>query len=115
MNVKRGDIFYADLNPVVGCEQGGIRPVLIIQNDIGNLFSPTTIVVPLTRSLKAPGFPTHVHISRTESGCRSDSTALIEQSRTIDKKRLKEFMGHTSDHTMELVNEAILISNGIAQ
>ena len=95
--VKRGDIFYADLSPVIGSEQGGIRPVIIIQNDIGNKYSPTVIVSAITSQINKAKLPTHVEISSVEYGLNRDSVVLLEQIRTLDKKRLKEKIGHMTD------------------
>jgi mRNA interferase MazF len=111
--VKRGDIFYADLSPVVGSEQGGIRPVLIIQNDIGNKYSPTVIVAAITSQINKAKLPTHVEISSEEYGLNKDSVVLLEQIRTLDKKRLKEKIGHMTDDDMQKVDEALLISIGL--
>lgn len=110
MVVKRGDIFYADLSPVVGSEQGGIRPVIIIQNDIGNKYSPTVIVAAITSQINKAKLPTHVEISSEEYGLNKDSVVLLEQIRTLDKKRLKEKIGHMSDEDMAKVKEALIIS-----
>ncbi|MHC1685744.1 MAG: type II toxin-antitoxin system PemK/MazF family toxin [Clostridiaceae bacterium] len=110
MVVKRGDIFYADLSPVVGSEQGGIRPVIIIQNDIGNKYSPTVIVAAITSQINKAKLPTHVEISSEEYGLNKDSVVLLEQIRTLDKKRLKEKIGHMSEDDMKKVDEALLIS-----
>ncbi len=113
MIVKRGDIFYADLSPVVGSEQGGVRPVIIIQNDIGNKYSPTVIVAAITSQINKAKLPTHVEISSEEYGLNKDSVVLLEQIRTLDKKRLKEKIGHMKDEDMLLVDEALLISVGL--
>ncbi|NSW90381.1 MAG: type II toxin-antitoxin system PemK/MazF family toxin [Firmicutes bacterium] len=113
MVIRRGDIFYADLSPVVGSEQGGVRPVLVIQNDIGNKFSPTIIVSAITSQINKAKLPTHVEISAKEYGLQKDSVILLEQLRTIDKKRLKEKIGHLDDKLMEQVNEALYISLGL--
>ncbi len=102
--VKRGDIFYADLSPVVGSEQGGIRPVIIIQNDIGNRYSPTVIVAAITSQINKAKLPTHVEISS------EDSVVLLEQVRTLDKRRLKEKIGHMTDDDMDKVDVALMIS-----
>ncbi|ADL51022.1 type II toxin-antitoxin system PemK/MazF family toxin [Clostridium cellulovorans] len=110
MVVKRGDIYYADLSPVVGSEQGGIRPVLIIQNDVGNKYSPTVIVAAITSQINKAKLPTHVEISSEEYGLNKDSVVLLEQVRTLDKKRLKEKIGHMSDVDMKKVDEAIVVS-----
>ena len=110
MVVKRGDIFYADLSPVIGSEQGGIRPVIIIQNDIGNKYSPTVIVSAITSQINKAKLPTHVEISSVEYGLNRDSVVLLEQIRTLDKKRLKEKIGHMTDVDMKKVDTALLIS-----
>jgi len=110
--IKRGDIYYADLNPVVGSEQGGTRPVLVIQNNVGNKHSPTVMIVPLTSSNKAY-LPTHVRISRT-GGLVSDSTALCEQVRTIDKSRLDGHIGRIDSDTLETVSGALSVSMELA-
>jgi len=111
--VKRGDIFYADLSPVVGSEQGGIRPVIIIQNDIGNKYSPTIIVAAITSQINKAKLPTHVEISSEEYGLNKDSVVLLEQIRTVDKKRLKEKIGHMTEKDIQKVDEALLISMGL--
>ena len=108
LNVKRGDIFYADLSPVVGSEQGGI--VIIIQNDIGNRYSPTVIVAAITSQINKAKLPTHVEISSEEYGLNRDSVVLLEQIRTLDKKRLKEKIGHMTEDDMKKVNKSLLIS-----
>lgn len=113
--VKRGDIYYADLSPVVGSEQGGIRPVIIIQNDIGNKYSPTIIVAAITSQINKAKLPTHVEISSEEYGLSKDSVVLLEQIRTIDKRRLKEKIGHMSDEDIRKVNSALYISLGIKE
>ena len=110
LNVKRGDIFYADLSPVVGSEQGGIRPVIIIQNDIGNRYSPTVIVAAITSQINKAKLPTHVEISSEEYGLNRDSVVLLEQIRTLDKKRLKVKIGHMTEDDMKKVNKSLLIS-----
>ena len=110
MTVKRGDIFYADLSPVVGSEQGGIRPVLIIQNDIGNKYSPTVIIAAITSQINKAKLPTHIEISGEDYGLSKDSCILLEQIRTIDKRRLKEKTGHITDSLSLLVDEALKIS-----
>ena len=110
MLVKRGDIFYADLSPVIGSEQGGIRPVIIMQNVIGNRYSPTVIVAAITSQINKAKLPTHVEISSEEYGLNRDSVVLLEQIRTLDKRRLKEKIGHMTDSDMEKVNKALLIS-----
>lgn len=113
MNIKRGDIYYADLSPVVGSEQGGIRPVLIVQNDIGNRFSPTVIAAAITSQRDKAKLPTHIKLNSVESGLARDSIVLLEQIRTIDKQRLKEKLGRLDDASMELVNQALSISFGL--
>ena len=113
MTVKRGDIFYADLSPVVGSEQGGIRPVVIVQNDVGNKHSPTVIAAAITSRVDKTKLPTHIEVTADRFGLARDSVILLEQVRTIDKKRLKEKMGHLEDETMEKVNSAISISFGL--
>lgn len=107
---KRGDIFYADLSPVVGSEQGGIRPVIIIQNDVGNKYSPTVIVAAITSQINKAKLPTHVEISSEEYGLNKDSVILLEQIRTLDKKRLKEKIGHMTVDDMKKVDSSLLIS-----
>ncbi|TCO73154.1 type II toxin-antitoxin system PemK/MazF family toxin [Marinisporobacter balticus] len=113
MIVKRGDIFYADLSPVVGSEQGGVRPVLVVQNDIGNKYSPTVIVAAITSQINKAKLPTHLEISASEYGLTKDSVVLLEQIRTIDKKRLREKIGHSDEDMMNKVNESLLISFGL--
>ena len=114
MVIKRGDMFYADLSPVVGSEQGGIRPVLIIQNDTGNKYSPTVIAAAITSQTGKNKLPTHIEIGSKENGLKSDSVVLAEQIRTIDKSRLKEKIGHITDsEVMSQVNNAIGISFGL--
>jgi mRNA interferase MazF len=114
MVIKRGDMFYADLSPVVGSEQGGIRPVLIIQNDTGNKYSPTVIAAAITSQTGKTKLPTHIEIGAEEVGLKSESVVLAEQIRTIDKSRLKEKIGHiTNNELMEKVNDAIGISFGL--
>lgn len=119
MTVKRGDIYYADLSPVVGSEQGGLRPVLIIQNDVGNRYSPTVIAAAITSRLSKTKLPTHIDVCRSDTadaesyGLSRDSVILLEQVRTLDKRRLKEKMGHLDDYTMRQVNSAISVSFGL--
>lgn len=113
MSVKRGDIYYADLSPVIGSEQGGLRPVLIVQNDVGNKYSPTVIAAAITSRLGKAKLPTHIDVMADKVGLQKDSVILLEQIRTIDKKRLGEKMGHLDDNTMNAVNEAINISFGL--
>ena len=113
MSVKRGDIFYADLSPVVGSEQGGLRPVLIVQNDIGNKYSPTVIAAAITSKMSKTHLPTHIDIYADKVGLQKDSVVLLEQIRTIDKQRLKEKMGHLDDGLMSEIDNAISISFGL--
>ena len=113
MNIKRGDIFYADLSPVIGSEQGGLRPVLIVQNDVGNKHSPTVIAAAITSKLGKTKLPTHIDVYGSQVGLARDSVILLEQIRTIDKQRLKEKMGHLDDDTMRTVNDAISVSFGL--
>ncbi len=113
MNVKRGDIFYADLSPVVGSEQGGLRPVLIVQNDVGNKYSPTVIAAAITSKLDKAKLPTHIDVYAEEFGLSKNSVVLLEQIRTLDKRRLREKMGHLDDVLMGRVNDAISISFGL--
>lgn len=111
--IRRGDIFYADLSPVVGSEQGGTRPVLIIQNDTGNKHSPTVIAAAITSQTGKARLPTHISITGGSVGLSKDSIILLEQVRTIDKRRLREHMGKLDDNTMSLVDDAILVSFGL--
>jgi len=111
--VKRGDVFFADLSPVVGSEQGGTRPVLIIQNDIGNRFSPTVIIAAITAQIQKAKLPTHVEISAEKYGFERDSVILLEQLRTIDKSRLTDRITHLDDDLMEKVDIALEISLGL--
>ena len=113
MRVLRGDLYYADLTPVIGCEQGGVRPVLIIQNDIGNRHSPTVIVAAVTSRLGKHALPTHVLIACNRFGLKDHSVVLLEQVRTIDRSRLKEYIGHLDKNIMESVNMAISVSLGL--
>lgn len=114
-NIKRGDIFYADLSPVVGSEQGGLRPVLIIQNDVGNRYSPTVIAAAITSRMGKTRLPTHIDIYADRVGLSKDSVILLEQIRTIDKQRLREKMGHLDSSVMTQVNSAIAVSFGLGQ
>ena len=114
MSVKRGDIYYADLSPVVGSEQGGLRPVLIIQNDVGNRYSPTVIAAAITSRMGKTRLPTHIDIYADKAGLAKDSVILLEQIRTLDKRRLKEKMGHLDEDVMNSVNTAIAVSFGLA-
>ena len=113
MTIKRGDIYYADLSPVVGSEQGGVRPVLIIQNDVGNRFSPTVIAAAITSQKDKTKLPTHIQLSSQECGLARDSVVLLEQARTIDKRRLKERMGRVEEPYMDQVDHALSISFGL--
>ena len=113
MQIRRGDIYYADLSPVVGSEQGGLRPVLIIQNDVGNRYSPTVIAAAITSQLTKAKLPTHIDVYADRFGLAKDSVILLEQIRTIDKRRLREKIGHLDDGVMRRVNEAISVSIGL--
>ena len=110
--VKRGDIYYADLSPVVGCEQGGVRPVLIVQNDIGNRYSPTIIAAAVTSRQTKTRLPTHIDLPQGLGGLDKDSVVLLEQIRTLDKRRLRDKIGELSEEEMERVNQGLLISLG---
>lgn len=114
IEVRRGDIFYADLDPVTGSEQGGVRPVIVLQNNVGNRYSPTVIVAPITSRAKKSGLPTHVPIGGSIPGLSKDSFVLTEQVRTIDRSRLGERVGALSLPDMEAVEEALGISFGLA-
>lgn len=113
MLVKRGDIFYADLSPVVGSEQGGLRPVLIIQNDVGNKHSPTVICAAITSQINKAKLPTHIEIDAHRYMLVKDSVVLLEQVRTVDKKRLKEKISHLDEGIMSRVDRAIVTSFGL--
>ncbi len=113
MIVKRGDIFYADLSPVVGSEQGGTRPVLVVQNDVGNKYSPTVIAAAITSRINKAKLPTHIEIDAARYGLNKDSVILLEQVRTIDKKRLREKIGRLDEVQMIKVNDALSISFGL--
>lgn len=115
MVVKRGDIYYANLSPVVGSEQGGHRPVLVIQNDVGNKYSPTIIVVAITSQISKAKLPTHVEINSKQSNLEKDSVILLEQLRTIDKRRLKEKVSHLGEDVMSMVDQAIKVSLGLVE
>ncbi len=115
MNVKRGELYYADLSPVVGSEQGGVRPVLIVQNDVGNKYSPTIIAAAVTSRINKAKLPTHIELGALEYGLNKDSVILLEQIRTLDKKRLKERIGELPDFMMNRVNDALLISLGFGE
>ena len=114
-SIKRGDIFYADLSPVIGSEQGGLRPVLIVQNDVGNKYSPTVIAAAITSRMGKTRLPTHIDIHADRVGLSKDSVILLEQIRTLDKKRLKEKMGHLDDDVMNRVDLAIAVSFGLGE
>lgn len=114
MVVKRGDIYYADLSPVVGSEQGGVRPVLIVQNDIGNKYSPTVIAAAITSQREKNKLPTHIQVNADECGLSRDSIVLLEQVRTLDKRRLKERMGKLDNNDMSRVNQALSVSFGLS-
>jgi mRNA interferase MazF len=115
MVVKRGDIFYANLSPVVGSEQGGHRPVLILQNDVGNKYSPTVIVAAITSHISKAKLPTHVELPAKQFNLEKDSVVLLEQLRTVDKRRLKEKITHLNEEIMARVDEAVRISLGLTQ
>ena len=110
--IKRGELYYADLSPVVGSEQGGVRPVLVVQNDVGNRYSPTVIAAAVTSRINKAKLPTHIELSAIEYGLSKDSVVLLEQIRTLDKRRLKERIGELPEKTMLMVNDALLISLG---
>lgn len=113
MNIKRGEIYYADLSPVVGSEQGGVRPVLIVQNDVGNRYSPTVIAAAITSQRDKTDLPTHIKVTAEGSGLQKDSIILLEQVRTIDKRRLKERMGSLDVGSMDRVDRALSVSFGL--
>ena len=113
MRVKRGDIYYADLSPVVGSEQGGIRPVLIVQNDIGNKYSPTVIAAAITSQRDKTKLPTHIEVTASSCGLAKDSIVLLEQIRTLDKRRLKERMGMLDEASMGQIDKALSVSFGL--
>lgn len=113
MNIKRGDIYYADLSPVIGSEQGGVRPVLIVQNDVGNKHSPTVIAAAITSQQYKSRMPTHINVDGDTCGLSKDSVVLLEQVRTIDKQRLKERMGTLSISDMNKINKALTVSFGL--
>ena len=116
MTIKRGDMFYADLSPVIGSEQGGIRPVVIIQNDMGNKYSPTVIAAAITSQTNKTRLPTHIEINSNTEGLKSNSVILTEQIRTIDKSRLKEKIGHIDDiNVMNKINSALGVSFGLGE
>ena len=111
--VRRGEIYYADLSPVVGSEQGGVRPVLIVQNDVGNKHSPTVIAAAITSQREKAKLPTHIELRAASCGLSRDSVVLLEQIRTIDKRRLREHMGHADESVMNQVDSAIAVSFGL--
>lgn len=113
ISVKRGDVYYADLSPVVGSEQGGVRPVLIIQNDVGNKYSPTVIAAAITSRMGKTKLPTHIDVYAERAGLARDSVVLLEQLRTLDKRRLKEKMGHLDEGIMSEIDNAIAVSLGL--
>ncbi|WP_066546171.1 type II toxin-antitoxin system PemK/MazF family toxin [Clostridium sp. AT4] len=115
MTIKKGDIYYADLTPVVGSEQGGIRPVLIIQNDIGNYYSPTVIAAAITSRFQKHSIPTHIQLEQEVRGLRRNSVILLEQVSTIDRMRLKRYIGSLNGSMMQKVDRAILISFGLKE
>ena len=113
--IKRGELYYADLSPVVGSEQGGVRPVLVVQNDVGNKYSPTVIAAAITSQINKAKLPTHIELSAIDYGLSKDSVVLLEQIRTLDKRRLKERIGELPLDTMKKVNIALLISLGFTE
>ncbi len=113
MNIKRGDIYYADLSPVVGSEQGGVRPVLIVQNDVGNKYSPTVIAAAITSQQFKSKLPTHISVNASVCGLSRDSVVLLEQIRTLDKQRLRERMGNLPESDMSRINDALSVSVGL--
>ncbi len=113
LNIRRGDIYYADLSPVIGSEQGGVRPVLIVQNDVGNRFSPTVIAAAITSQRAKANLPTHIMLHAENTGLSRDSIVLLEQIRTIDKHRLKERMGRLDHTSMTQIDQALSISFGL--
>ena len=115
MTIKRGELYYADLSPVVGSEQGGVRPVLVVQNDVGNKYSPTVIAAAVTSKINKAKLPTHIELPSSSYGLQRDSVILLEQIRTLDKRRLKERIGELNENTMSKVDKAILISLGFTK
>ncbi len=115
MQINRGDIYYADLSPVVGSEQGGLRPVLVIQNDVGNKYSPTVIIAAITSQLTKAKLPTHIELNKEKYNLNKDSVVLLEQIRTLDKRRLQEKIGSLDVVMMQKVDLAVMISLGITQ
>lgn len=110
--IKRGEIYYADLNPVVGSEQGGIRPIIVLQNDVGNKYSPTVIAAATTSRLTKAKLPTHIELNKENTPMPKDSVVLLEQIRTIDKSRIKEKIGELPPDVMQQINDALLVSLG---
>ena len=115
MTIKHGELYYADLSPVVGSEQGGVRPVLVVQNDVGNKYSPTVIAAAVTSKINKAKLPTHIELPSSSYGLQRDSVILLEQIRTLDKRRLKERIGELNEITMNQVDKAILISLGFTK
>ena len=115
MSIRRGEIYYADLSPVVGSEQGGIRPVLIVQNDVGNRYSPTVIAAAITSQREKTKLPTHIEVSAEHCGLQKNSIVLLEQIRTIDKQRLKEKMGMLDPVSMHRIDTALSVSFGLTR
>lgn len=113
MSIRRGEIYYADLSPVVGSEQGGVRPVLIVQNDVGNRYSPTVIAAAITSQREKTKLPTHIELAAENSGLQKNSIVLLEQIRTLDKKRLKEKMGRLDESAMDKIDNALSVSFGL--
>ena len=113
MTVRRGEIYYADLSPVIGSEQGGMRPVLIVQNNVGNKYSPTVIAAAITSQKYKTRLPTHISVNADNCGLQKDSVVLLEQVRTLDKQRLKERMGNLPDSEMNKINKALSVSFGL--
>ncbi|MBE6747674.1 MAG: type II toxin-antitoxin system PemK/MazF family toxin [Clostridia bacterium] len=113
MTIKRGDIYYADLSPVVGSEQGGVRPVLIVQNNVGNKYSPTVIAAAITSQKFKTNLPTHISVNANDCGLSKDSIVLLEQIRTLDKQRLKERMGNLPENDMDRIDKALSVSFGL--
>jgi len=115
MDINRGEIYYADLSPVVGSEQGGVRPVLVVQNNVGNKYSPTVIVAAITSQLTKAKLPTHIELNKDKYNLKKDSVILLEQIRTLDKRRLKEKVSFLDEFAMQKVDFALIVSFGLAQ
>ena len=113
MHIYKGDIFYADLTPVVGCEQGGVRPILVVQNNTGNRYSPTVIVAAITSRTGKQHLPTHIRLGEPQNGLRQNSLVLLEQVRTIDRSRLRDYIGTLTDRQLREVDEALAVSFGL--